>query len=60
KECAAVAVAAALDGVSGLVGHDEERGGELRAVEFPRVKGGKPFDTSVDWFTSMLRDVGQV
>ena len=59
KECAHAAVAAALAGESGLVGHDEERGGQLRAVEFPRVKGGKAFDASVDWFQSMLGDIGQ-
>lgn len=59
KQCADVAVASAIAGVSGLVGHDEERGGELRAVEFPRVKGGKSFDATVDWFTAMLRDIGQ-
>jgi len=59
KECAHAAVAAALAGESGLVGHDEERGGQLRAVEFPRVKGGKAFEASVDWFQSMLGDIGQ-
>lgn len=59
KQCADIAVASAIAGVSGLVGHDEERGGELRAVEFPRVKGGKHFDASVSWFTSMLHEIGQ-
>ncbi|MBU6212978.1 MAG: pyrophosphate--fructose-6-phosphate 1-phosphotransferase [Actinomycetales bacterium] len=59
KECAHAAVAAALAGESGLVGHDEERGGELRAVEFPRVKGGKAFDAGADWFRSLLQDIGQ-
>jgi len=60
KQCADAAVEAALAGVSGLIGHDEERGGELRAVEFPRVKGGKAFDANVDWFQTLLRDIGQV
>ena len=59
KECADAAVAAALAGESGLVGHDEEQGGQLRAVEFPRVKGGKAFDASVDWFQTLLADIGQ-
>lgn len=58
-ECAHAAVAAALAGISGLIGHDEERGGELRAVEFPRVKGGKAFDASAAWFQTLLRDIGQ-
>lgn len=59
KQCANAAVDAAMAGVSGLIGHDEERGGELRAVEFPRVKGGKAFDANVDWFQTLLRDIGQ-
>ena len=41
REMAHVAVDCALRGEPGLVGHDEERGGTLRAIEFPRVKGGK-------------------
>ncbi len=36
--CVKGAVNAATDGVPGLVGQDEERGGELRVIEFPRVK----------------------
>ncbi len=36
---------AALRGESGVIGHDEERGDELRGIEFPRIKGGKAFDT---------------
>ena len=42
-----------------MVGHDEERGDELRAIEFPRIKGGKEFDPTVDWFTELLADIGQ-
>ena len=26
------------------MGHDEDNGNVLRAIEFPRIKGGKPFD----------------
>lgn len=59
SECVEVAVAAAQDGIAGLVGQDEERGDELRVIELPRVKGGKPFDTGVDWFRSLLSDIGQ-
>ena len=44
---------------SGVVGHDEERGDELRAIEFPRIAGHKAFDTSVDWFQDVLRTTGQ-
>ena len=59
KTCADLAVQCALDGVSGVVGHDEDRGGELRAIEFKRIKGGKPFDLSTPWFTEMLAAIGQ-
>jgi pyrophosphate--fructose-6-phosphate 1-phosphotransferase len=59
RECTTYAVDAALRGESGVVGHDEERGGELRAIEFERIAGGKAFDVSVPWFTELLRDLGQ-
>ena len=57
--CVDQAVAAALRGEAGLVGQDEERGGQLRVIEFPRVKGGKHFDPSVGWFRGILADIGQ-
>jgi pyrophosphate--fructose-6-phosphate 1-phosphotransferase len=59
KQCTDYAVDAALRGESGVVGHDEERGDELRAIEFPRIAGGKEFDPSVDWFATLLTDIGQ-
>jgi pyrophosphate--fructose-6-phosphate 1-phosphotransferase len=59
KECTDYAVDAALRGESGVVGHDEERGDELRAIEFPRIAGGKEFDPAVDWFTTLKAGIGQ-
>jgi pyrophosphate--fructose-6-phosphate 1-phosphotransferase len=59
RECVNYAVVAALRGESGVVGQDEERGGELRAIEFDRIAGGKAFDASVPWFAELLRDLGQ-
>lgn len=59
KQCTDYAVDAALRGESGVVGHDEERGDELRAIEFPRIAGGKEFDPSVDWFANLLTEIGQ-
>ncbi len=53
------AVEAALRGESGVVGEDEERGDELRIIEFARIAGGKKFDVSVPWFTGLLADLGQ-
>ncbi len=53
------AVESALRGESGVVGHDEDQGCRLRAIEFPRIKGGKPFDIDMAWFGSMLAEIGQ-
>ncbi|WP_128892764.1 pyrophosphate--fructose-6-phosphate 1-phosphotransferase [Erythrobacter sp. HKB08] len=53
------AVDAALGGQSGVVGQDEDHGGEMRVIEFDRIKGGKAFDVSADWFTELLRNLGQ-
>jgi diphosphate-dependent phosphofructokinase len=54
-----LAVDCALRGEPGVIGHDEERGDELRAIEFERIRGGKPFDISLDWFGAMLGGIGQ-
>src|SRR3954469_9732852 len=59
RDCTRYAVDAALRGESGVVGQDEERGDELRVIEFERIAGGKAFDVSVPWFTDLLRDLGQ-
>jgi pyrophosphate--fructose-6-phosphate 1-phosphotransferase len=59
RTCTDLAVDAALRGEAGVVGHDEERGGELRSIEFPRIKGGKAFDTGQAWFTDLLAAIGQ-
>jgi hypothetical protein len=45
--------------VPGVVGHDEDQGGVLRAIEFARIKGGKPFDTELPWFKDLLAAIGQ-
>ncbi len=59
KSMVDLAVDCGLRGVSGVIGHDEDRGGVLRAIEFPRIKGGKPFDTSAAWFDLLLKGIGQ-
>lgn len=57
--CANKAVECAFLGISGVVGQDENKNNELRACEFERIKGGKPFDINVDWFNDLLAEIGQ-
>ncbi len=59
KSMTDLAVECALRGESGVIGHDEEAGDRLRAIEFPRIAGGKPFDTTQPWFRALLEDIGQ-
>jgi pyrophosphate--fructose-6-phosphate 1-phosphotransferase len=59
RQMVEVAVEAAQSGIAGVVGQDEEREDELRTIEFERIAGGKAFDTSVDWFQTVLKRTGQ-
>ena len=49
----------ALNGQSGVAGLDEDEGGAMSCIEFPRIKGGKPFDIDLPWFGEMLGEIGQ-
>jgi diphosphate-dependent phosphofructokinase len=58
--CAKEGVESAIAGVSGCMGQDEDmEGTPIRAIEFERIKGGKPFDIKVEWFQTMLKEIGQ-
>jgi len=59
KSMTDLAVECALRGEAGVIGHDEEDGDRLKAIAFPRIAGGKPFDASQLWFTDLLSDIGQ-
>jgi len=59
KSCADLAVECAFRREAGVIGHDEDRGNVLRAIEFPRIKGGKPFDIDTPWFAETLAAIGQ-
>lgn len=59
KSCADLAVECAFRRESGVIGHDEDRSNVLRAIEFPRIKGGKPFDIDTAWFNQTLSEIGQ-
>lgn len=54
-----LAVESALNRISGVTGHDEDQGGKLRTIEFPRIKGGKHFDISAPWFGDVMNHIGQ-
>ncbi|PRX11700.1 UNVERIFIED_ORG: pyrophosphate-dependent phosphofructokinase [Martelella mediterranea] len=54
-----LAVESALDGVSGVTGHDVERNGQLRTIEFDRIEGGGHFDLSTPWFAGVMEEIGQ-
>jgi len=59
--CAQEGVKSAVSGVSGCMGEDEDKEGTpIRAIEFERIKGGKPFVTSQGWFQEMLKEIGQI
>ena len=58
KSCAHAA-RSALDGISGVAGLDEDNGGKMSTIAFPRIKGGKPFDYNESWFVNMLQEIGQ-
>ncbi|TWU33013.1 pyrophosphate--fructose-6-phosphate 1-phosphotransferase [Novipirellula artificiosorum] len=57
--CASKAVECALKGEGGVIGEDQDRGDELRAIEFERIKGGKPFNIDCAWFGELLGAINQ-
>ena len=58
-KCARKAVECALNGESGVIGPDEDASAKIRACEFPRIKGGKPFNVRKGSFRKMLAEIGQ-
>ncbi len=60
KQSAFFAAKKAISGESGVAGLDDDYAQELRLIEFERIKGGKPFDVTVDWYQSMLKEIGQL
>ena len=59
RDTAKLAAQCGLDGESGVVGMDQDSSDKLGLIAFDRIKGGKPFDTSVQWFVDMLNEIGQ-
>ena len=48
----------AIDHISGVAGIDD-MDGELKLIQFSRIKGGKPFNIQEDWYQKMLEEIGQ-
>jgi len=59
QACAKKGVECALAGVGGVIGEDENQNGVLRACEFERIKGGKPYDIDDPEFDELLAAIGQ-
>ena len=59
KSCTDLAVDCAVVRESGVIGHDEDDRNILRAIEFPRIAGGKPFNIDTPWFGELLDGIGQ-
>ena len=49
----------ALNKESGVAGLDDSNNSELNLIDFDRIKGGKPFDASINWYQTLLNDIGQ-
>jgi pyrophosphate--fructose-6-phosphate 1-phosphotransferase len=60
KQSAFFGAEKAIIGESGVAGLDDDHRHELRLIEFERIKGGKPFDEHMDWYQSMLKEIGQL
>lgn len=59
-EMADFAIKNALEGNSGVIGHDEDNNNTLSCIDFNRIKGGKPFKTSTLWYQKMLNEIKSI
>ena len=57
KKSAFFAAEKAFKGESGLAGLDDDKNEQLELINFERVKGGKPFNTKLEWYQSMLKEI---
>jgi len=56
-EVADHAVQSAINGENGVVGWDEDNNNTLSCIDFSRIKGGKPFDITLDWYKDMIKEI---
>lgn len=59
-EVADHAVKSAVAGINGVVGWDEDNNNTLSCIDFNRIKGGKPFDTTLTWYTNMIQEINAI
>ena len=59
-ELADYAEQSGIDGRNGVIGWDENRNNKLSCIEFNRIKGGKPFDTSSKWYIKMMNEIKSI
>ena len=59
-DCADKAVECAVNGLSGVIGWDEDNNNVLSCIEFPRIKGGKEFDTKNLWYQKMIKEINSI
>lgn len=58
-DCCVKAVECALNREGGLIGQDENANAEIRACEFDRIAGGKPYNLETPEFQELLNEIGQ-
>ena len=59
-EIADHAVKSAVAGINGVVGWDEDNNNTLSCIDFNRIKGGKPFNTTLAWYTNMIQEINAI
>ena len=59
KQMCLMAVDSALAGTPGVIGQDEENGNAMSTIAFERIKGGKPFDITREFFVNLMKELKQ-
>lgn len=59
-EIADYAVKIGIEGGNGVIGWDEENNNKLSCIDFNRIKGGKLFNTSLDWYRKMINEIQDI
>ena len=55
------AVKSEIESKNGVIGWDEDNHNKLSCIDFNRIKGGgKPFDTSLDWYKKMMNEIQSI